>query len=142
MFPGQPVAAGELQQAAQNQADGKVTEAISHYREALKLDADNVQALTQLAWILATTGDRSLRDGTEALQLAGRAVRLSEGRSPMTYGVLAAAYAETGQFPEAINQCRIAATFAHLTGQTAVAQQNAQLFDYYAAGKTAETASQ
>jgi len=142
MFPGQPVAAGELQQAAQNQADGKVTEAISHYREALKLDADNVQALTQLAWILATTGDRSLRDGTEALQLAGRAVRLSEGRSPMAYGVLAAAYAETGQFPEAINQCRIAATFAHLTGQTAVAQQNAQLFDYYAAGKTAETASQ
>jgi len=137
IFPGNPAATGELQQAAQSQADGQVAAAIGHYRQALKLDADNVQALTQLAWILATTSEQSLRNGAEAVQLASRAIQLSEGRIPMAYGVLAAAYAETGQFTEAVNQCRIAATFAHLTGQTAVAQQNAKLFNLYVAGKPA-----
>jgi len=142
VFPGKPEAAGELQQAAQCQAEGKVAEAISHYRTALKIDASNVQSLTGLAWLLATTPQPSLRNGAEAVQLASQAVQLSNGRMPMAYGVLAAAYAETGQFAEAINQCRIAATFAHLTGQTAVAQQNADLFNYYAAGKTVAAASQ
>lgn len=55
--------------------------------------------LRQLAWLLATCPDDSVRDGARALGLARRAVLLHEDAHALD--VLAAAHAECGEFPEA-----------------------------------------
>ena len=54
-----------------------------------------------LAWFLATCPEPSFRDGERALVAANKAVELSREES-RTLDVLAAAYAELGAFPQAI----------------------------------------
>lgn len=54
-----------------------------------------------LAWFLATCPEPSFRDGERALIAAEKAVEVSR-EEPRTLDVLAAAYAELGAFPQAI----------------------------------------
>jgi len=58
-------------------------------------------AALELAWILATDRDPSVRNGTEAVRLAEAAASASPGDAA-TLDVLAAAYAEDGRFDAAI----------------------------------------
>lgn len=55
-----------------------------------------------LAWLLATTPQADVRDGSWALLFAKRACAATEYNNPRFLDTLAAAYAETGQFEEAI----------------------------------------
>src|SRR5205085_4651908 len=73
---------------------GKLTEAIQHYREALRTKDDFDGALNNLAWILASNPDDTLRNGVEAVRLAERACELTQNRVTTYIGTLAAAYAE------------------------------------------------
>jgi tetratricopeptide (TPR) repeat protein len=75
---------------------------ISEFREILKLDPNDVQALTGLAWFEATSPDVSIRNGTEAVKLAERATALEHPPTAHVLDVLAAAYAETGRYKEAV----------------------------------------
>ena len=59
--------------------------------------------LDELAWLLATYPDSKSRDGAEAVRLAERACDLTERRILALLDTLAAAYAETGDFPRAIS---------------------------------------
>src|ERR1700732_4553372 len=77
-------------------------DAIAQYREALRLAPENIAAQSNLAWLLATCSDPSLRDGSEAVLFAERARRLSGGNRPVILRILAAAYAENGRFADAI----------------------------------------
>jgi len=81
---------------------GRPQDAIAHYREALRSAPENVAAQSNLAWLLATCSDPSLRNGSEAVLWAEKASRLSGGNRPVILRVLAAAYAETGRFTDAI----------------------------------------
>lgn len=81
---------------------GRQAEAIPHYESALRTQPDSIGACNNLAWILATSSDPKLRNGGRAIELAQRANHLSNGKNPVILGTLAAAYAEAGQFPEAI----------------------------------------
>jgi protein O-mannosyl-transferase len=83
---------------------GRFGEAIDHFRRATQPAADDElwQASSLLAWVLATCPQASLRNGTEAVEFAQKADRLSGGEEPCVLNALAAAYAETGQFPEAV----------------------------------------
>jgi cytochrome c-type biogenesis protein CcmH/NrfG len=81
---------------------GRPQDAIAQYREALRVAPANVAAQSNLAWLLATCSDPSLRNGSEAVLLAEKASRLSGGNRPVILRVLAAAYAETGRFTDAI----------------------------------------
>lgn len=81
---------------------GRVQDAIAQYREALGIAPENVAAQSNLAWLLATCSDSSLRNGSEAVLLAEKASRLSGGNRPVILRILAAAYAETGRFTDAI----------------------------------------
>jgi tetratricopeptide (TPR) repeat protein len=83
-------------------ADGRLTEAISHYRAALQIDPNLIGACSKLAELLATHPDASVRNGQEAVGLAERAARLSPGLGAGLLDTLAAAYAEAGRFPEAV----------------------------------------
>jgi tetratricopeptide (TPR) repeat protein len=61
----------------------------------------NPTAANDLAWILATSRDASLRDGREALTLAEQALRLDPD-SPTFLNCMAAVLAENGRYPEAV----------------------------------------
>jgi tetratricopeptide (TPR) repeat protein len=87
-------------------------EAVAQYREALKREPRLVAAQDNLAWTLATAPDASLRDGSEALELAMQANQLSGGRDPIVLRTLAAAYAENGQFSKAFQNAKSALELA------------------------------
>ena len=81
---------------------GDWRQAAHHLRRALGAESASIEVADRLAWILATSRDASLRDGAEALQWAGRCATATEYRQPDILGTLAAAYAESGDLPEAI----------------------------------------
>ncbi len=63
---------------------------------------DDVALLNDTASVLATNPNASIRNAAEAVELAERAVQLSDGREPAVLGTLAAAYAGAGRFSEAV----------------------------------------
>ena len=81
---------------------GKQAEAIVDYEAALKIDAENVSLLNNLAWVLATSPDDKLRDGKRAVELATSACKATEYKQAYILSTLAASYAEAGDFAEAI----------------------------------------
>jgi tetratricopeptide (TPR) repeat protein len=74
--------------------------AIADYSKAFELNPQNADVLHRLAWFYATCPDSSVRDGKKAVEAAKKAVKLSP--SPFTRDTLAAAYAEAGEFEQAI----------------------------------------
>jgi len=80
---------------------GRAAEAIGQYDKALQIRPRHLQTASNLAWMLATTPDASLRNGARAVQLALLADQLSGGQDPKTLAVLAAACAETGDYSKA-----------------------------------------
>jgi protein O-mannosyl-transferase len=87
---------------------GKVQEAITQFQQSLQLEPDDPEVQNNLAWLLATCADASLRDGGKALQLAQRANALAGGRNPAILRTLAAAFAEAGRFDDAKRSIRAA----------------------------------
>jgi len=81
---------------------GRAREAVGHLEAALKADPQLSTSLNNLAWLLATAPDASLRDGKRAVELATQADKIASGKSPGALKSLAAAYAETGQFAQAL----------------------------------------
>jgi tetratricopeptide (TPR) repeat protein len=77
---------------------GEFAAALVHWRKG---SMDPV-ALRQMAWMLATCPDASVRDGREATALAVRALQLSGQKNALVWDALAAAYAEAGQFAHAL----------------------------------------
>ena len=87
---------------------GRTDEAILQFREALQRFPNSFEILIVLGWLLATHPDDRLRDADEAVELARRAVRLTHRRNAVALDVLAAAYAEAGQFEQARQAARAA----------------------------------
>ena len=114
---------------------GDARRAVDHYHQALALKPDMVEALNNLAWILAANPSDALRNGAEAVRLAERACELSEHREPVLLGTLAAAYAEAGRFGEAVKTAEKARNLATAGGLKDVAAKNAELLELYRAGK-------
>jgi Zn-dependent protease with chaperone function len=75
-------------------------EARSAYEEALRLEPDNPVVLNNLAWLLATTPERGLRDPARAVRLAEKAVA-QEG-NPVYLDTLAEAYYAAGNLDRAL----------------------------------------
>jgi protein O-mannosyl-transferase len=79
-----------------------VEAAIEQYRILVRRNPDDLDALNNIAWIRATHADPRHRDGAEAVQFAERAQTRSKEPVAALYSTLAAAYAEAGRFPEAV----------------------------------------
>ena len=77
---------------------GKPKEAMDSWQQALEINPDQIYVLNNLAWLLATTPDAALRNGTRAIALAAQASQLSGDRNPTFLHTLAAAYAEAGSY--------------------------------------------
>lgn len=114
---------------------GKDREAIAEYRRALATQPASVEVSNNLAWILATSADDSVRNGTEAVPLAEKACQQTQNQDAMTMGTLAAAYAEAGRFAEAVRTADKAANLAAAAGNSRFATINTQLMQLYRAGK-------
>src|SRR5882724_3421034 len=81
---------------------GSLREAIANYEKALALAPEDPRSRINVAWVLATASDASIRDGAKAVEFARKAVELSNTEDPKFLRALAAAYAEAGRFSEAI----------------------------------------
>jgi len=114
---------------------GRTREAVAQYREALRLNPNLTGVLNKLAWVLATSPEDELRNGAEAVRLAERACELTQYREPLFLGTLAAAYAESGRFPEAVTTAEKAEQLASSAGLKDLAEKNRQLLELYRAGK-------
>ena len=118
---------------------GRIKEGVEEWEKVLAIQPDNGNAMSNLAWVFATSPDDSLRDGTKAIQLASEALRISGNRIPILFRTLAAAYAESGRFSEAIqtaqqgielaNSQRNFKLAAELQGNTAFYQEQRPLRD-------------
>jgi protein O-mannosyl-transferase len=100
---------------------GRIHQAISEWQKALELQPENLNAYCNLIWIFATFPDPAIRNGTNAVTLGERALQLSGERDPRIYRLLAAAYAENGQFDKAIETAHRGAELAANQGNYAVA---------------------
>jgi twitching motility protein PilT len=87
---------------------------IRQCRDVLKKNPDSVDALNNLAWIMATNENAKLRNGREAVKCAERAFQVSQGKDPAILDTLAAAYAEVGEFPKAVAVARKAIDMANV----------------------------
>lgn len=98
-----PAARGQLLFAMAERAwkGGRHAEALRFYRESLALMPDSLSLLANMAWLLATSPDDSVRNGAEALALAQRARQLDDQQAAV-FDVLSCAYALTGDFTNAV----------------------------------------
>jgi len=82
---------------------GKVDEAIKYMQAALEVDNESLVAMNGLAWMLVTNPRSTRKEKAEAVQLAEKAVALSDRKNPSYLDTLAVAYAATGDFSQAID---------------------------------------
>ncbi|HEY1789742.1 MAG TPA: tetratricopeptide repeat protein [Verrucomicrobiae bacterium] len=98
----------------------------------LKPDASNeISALNNLAWVLATCPDSSVRNGPEALHYARQACRLTGFKQYGMLNTLSAAYAETGQFSDAITTAETGLKMETAVGDTKSAATTSQMLAQY-----------
>lgn len=71
-------------------------------RDILAAATDGALNTNSLAWLLATCPDAIVRDGRRAVELARQACESTDWANPSYLDTLAAAYAESGNFTEAI----------------------------------------
>ncbi len=117
-------------------AGGKRAEAASHeYAAALRLDPDWLEGMTALAGILATHPEPKLRDGAQAVQLAVRASVLTGSTNMAVQATLAAAYAEAGMFPQAVELQEMLWNLARAQNQLTEAASAKDRLELYRAGK-------
>ena len=101
----------------------------------LRLRPNDAALLNDTAWIWRPIPNASVRNGTEAVELAERAVKLSGGHEPAILGTLAAAYAEAGRFPEAVQTAHKALDLARQQNKQALAESIQAKIRLYEAGK-------
>ncbi len=81
---------------------GKEAEALKDFDEAIKLAPEYGLALQNLAWLLVTSKDESLRDPQRAIELAKKACELSEYKNAGDIAAFAASHAAAGDFDVAV----------------------------------------
>jgi tetratricopeptide (TPR) repeat protein len=113
---------------------GNPAEAIQHYQKALELAPISIPTLTNLAWLLATSQDASLRNGLKAVELAKQADRLVGGTNTLVLRTLAAAYAENGEFENAIRTAQSAMQLARMHGEDSLTTDLDQQIALYQLG--------
>ena len=113
----------------------QVEPAMWHFREAVRLEPNRPLFLNKLARLLATVGDRKFRNGPAAVPMAEKANRLTGYDQPEMLDTLAAAYAEVGLFPEAIQASRKAVDLAISRDMKELANHIKSRMQLYQAGR-------
>jgi tetratricopeptide (TPR) repeat protein len=115
---------------------GEHGKAIQDYQLALDTAGDDSTnydlpgLLNNLAWVLATSPEDEVRDGERSVELAQRAVELTEEKEPHILSTLAAGYAEKGNFEKAIEWSRKAVELGESQGHEQLEQLKKELESY------------
>ncbi|WP_397568622.1 sulfatase-like hydrolase/transferase [Schlesneria sp. T3-172] len=86
-----------------HQQRGRMADAINEFEQSLKLAPDHIPTLLSLGWIRASHPDSQWRNAAEGLKLAEQACAGSQRQSADSLDLLAAAYAESERFDEAVS---------------------------------------
>jgi len=81
---------------------GQYGEALMHLEAAFAANPQDVGVANNLAWVLATSPETAHRNGLRAVRLAESVCQTTAYKSPPLLDTLAAAYAEVGQFDQAV----------------------------------------
>ena len=81
---------------------GEYAAALAAYDEAIRLAPTNTTFLQQKANLLATCPSEWVRDGKQAVEIMQKVTAAGGKAPPAQHLILAAAYAETGKFDEAV----------------------------------------
>lgn len=95
-------AAGRAMRADAYKARGEYAAASADYAKAREMSPRDGDALNALAWFRATCPDGSFRNGREAVEAATKACELTKWQDGHTIDTLGAAYAEVGDFGNAV----------------------------------------
>jgi tetratricopeptide (TPR) repeat protein len=112
-----------------------VSEAIAQFQQALEIVPADPGVLNNLAWLLAAGPEASLRNGEKAVELARQANELTGGERPVLLHTLAAAFAEAGRFPEAVETAQRALRLAEARSNTSLARQLQSEIQSYQLGR-------
>jgi hypothetical protein len=113
------------------------TEAL--WDHTLRSTRDNHIALNNVAWILATRPETSLRNGADAVKYAERANELTHWENPSFLDTLAAAYAQAGRFSDALKTARHALKLAEQQPNSALVEALKREIKLYEAGLPFQT---
>jgi tetratricopeptide (TPR) repeat protein len=113
---------------------GRIEESVSHYQKALEIQPGFAEARNNLVWILATSPVNAIRNGAKALDLALESDRLDD-HNPAVLRNLAAAYAEAGRFPEAVETAQRAYSISIVQADATLAESLLEDMKLYQAGK-------
>jgi len=108
---------------------GRTAEALAQWRTGLDVNPDHQAILSRVAWVLATSPVASVRDGQEAVRLAQRLEKNAQALD-----VLGAAYAEAGQYREAVEAAQGALRLARETRNEALAAEIERRIGLYQKG--------
>ena len=111
----------------------QVDQAIAYYQKALEINPQYVQARANLAWALATSPQTPILKAL-AVKLAQQANQLTGGANPTVLHILAAAYAQNGKFPEAVDTAERSLQLAMDQNNTALAEALRTEIDLYEKG--------
>jgi tetratricopeptide (TPR) repeat protein len=117
------------------QQAGRLNEAIRNYSEALKINPDHILSLNRLAWLFSTNPEQSLRDAAKAVTLAEHACLITARKEVKPLDTLAAAYAEAGQFTDAISTAEKGLALAKAAKEQTMADEIQARLTLYRAGK-------
>ncbi len=110
---------------------GKKPEAVQAYRRGNERLPDDPNLALQLAWMLATSSDFSLRNGSKSIQLAEVICKNNNYQDPQSLEVLAAAHAEKGEFANAAKFAQRGYEIAAASGQVELANRIKGQLKYY-----------
>lgn len=95
-------AAAYCNRGSVSENQGRYDDALADYNDAVRLDPNYARAYNARAWIWATCPDMRYRNGQQAIASATTACELAPVNAASTIGTLAAAYAEAGDFQNAV----------------------------------------
>jgi tetratricopeptide (TPR) repeat protein len=102
---------------------GRKGEAFKAYERAMQQFPEDQTLALQLAWMLATSSEPNIRDARRSFQLADGVCKTNKYTDPQCLYVLAAAYADTGDFSGAIKLAQRADQIAMASGQNQLSNQ-------------------
>lgn len=114
---------------------GKTQAAREQYRQSRQIAPGWPETSNQTAWRLATDPDAKKRDGAQSLKIAEQVCRATEDKEARYLDTLAAAYAETGDFKNAVGSAEKAAQTALAASQKQVAADIQQRLHLYRKGQ-------
>jgi tetratricopeptide (TPR) repeat protein len=114
---------------------GQAGAAVREYQAALALKPDWEPVLNNLAWLLATDPRAEVRDGAQAVRLAERACSLTGHTNFWLLQTLAAAYAENGQFTNAVQTAHTALNLARQADLRDLVSRGEARLSLYQAGQ-------